>query len=282
MSDHLHHPVRQAVRRLQSSRPRGPVLPRIDASRVTPHLPALKPIRIEVNGIFAGSPTALGDATSEFAVGWAFMHHFFERPDQFGSVRVSPSHVALMLESGANLDRCAYAAIGWVDPDDDSDDPMDTARHPRAVAVMDGMDAIATYQAALTRFDEDGAGVGYTHAGLASVDDVHCIARDRDCCNAVAKVLGWAISTGAGLEATMLVVRGMVDATIVTAAHRAGIAIVATDSVPTACAMSMAERSCVSILGLMRSHRRAVFVDAGHVDDEVGDLADDQGTYPAD
>lgn len=250
---------------------RGSVLPRLDARRLDPHLPRSQTIRIEINGILAGAPTALPDAVSEFATGWAFFQRFFDEPGQLTRVSMSGNRVSLMVESGVDIERARFAAIGWASPRDlfADGDPERSSRTPRAVPVMTELDAIATCQRCFARFEEDGAQAGYRHAALATADNVLCIARDLANDAAAAKVVGWALSHAGDRSASMLVIRGIVDATIVEGAARAGIPIVATDAVPTVAAIAAAESTCTTTLGLALSFRRGLFADGGHFGDDT-------------
>ncbi len=246
---------------------RGNVVPRLDVQKLARHLPECRRIRIEVNGVLAGTPTVVPDAVREFAIGWAFHHRFFQVADQVTHVSSSAHHVSLMIDGGADLDRLRYEAIGWIarrDDDAESGD-MRSTRPPRAVSVMSEMDAISTCRRAFDRFEDDGARAGYRHVALASADDILCIARDVVNESAAAKVLGWAVPNLIDLDGSLLIVRGILDAPLVESAARAGIPIVATDAVPTASAVAAAERSCTSLLGLALSHRRGLFADGGHL-----------------
>jgi formate dehydrogenase accessory protein FdhD len=258
--------------------PRGPILPRVDGSRLAPHLPTLGRIRIEINGVLAGTPMAIPDAVTELAIGWAFLNRFFIGPGQLGKFSMAGSRVSLMIEGGADLDRCKYEAIGWIEPDEENAGEAGSERPARSVPMISGLDLISTCKAAFARFEDDGAAAGYVHAALANADDVLCIARDGDGRTAATKILGWTVTNSGVAESSMLITRGILDADIVDAAARAGIPIVATDSIPTATAMATAGITCTTLVGLVRSHRRALFVDAGHVgDDTTGQPIDPEG-----
>ncbi len=250
---------------------RGPLLPRLDLQKLKRYLPECRRIRIEINGVLAGTPILVPDAVPEFAIGWAFIHRFFLTADQVTRVSSTESHVSLMIESGVDLDRARYEAIGWI-PRQDLD--VETAgdrssRVPRAVSTMTEMDAISTCRRAFERFDGDGARAGYRHVALATADNILCIARDVVSEAAAAKVLGWALPNRIDCSASILVVRGILDVPMVESAARAGIPVVATDAVPTAAAIAAAETSCTSILGLALSHRRGLFADGGHLGDDA-------------
>lgn len=255
---------------------RGHVLPRLDVDKLKRHLPHLQRIRIEINGVLAGVPLANPDAVTEFAIGWAFMNRFFTSASQLGKISATSSHVSIMIESGVDLDRIKYETIGWI-PRGDLDlerSALRSSRSPRAVSVMAEMDAIATCRNSFERFDRDGGRAGYTHVALSTADDILCMARDVVTDAAAQKVLGWILSTQADCSAAILVVRGILNDSVVEAAARAGIPIVATDAVPTAEAVAVASASCTSILGLALSHRRGLFADGGHLGDDRGIITD--------
>lgn len=256
---------------LGNSSARGPVLPRLDAQKLKRHLPECRRIRIEVNGVLAGAPVVVPDAVPEFAIGWAFINRFFLTADQVTNVSSTASYVSLMIEGGVDLDRTRYEAIGWIPRQHLDAGTVDqrSSRPPRSVSVMTEMDAISTCRQSFERFDADGAKAGYRHVALATADDILCIARDVVSEAAAAKVLGWALPNAIDCAASMLVVRGILDVSMVESAARAGIPIVATDAVPTAAAIAHAEASCISILGLALSHRRGLFADGGHLGDDV-------------
>lgn len=255
---------------------RGHVLPRFDPAKLRQHLPNLQRIRIEINGVLVGTPEAIPDAAAEFAIGWAFVHRFFSTAVQLGKVSATAGYVSLMVDSGIDLDRLKYEALGWIPRGDLAAEQAAerSTRSPKAVSVMADMDVIATCRQVFDRFDDGGARAGYVHAALATADEVVCVARDLHTAAAAIKVLGWAISTRVDCSASMLVVRGVLDGLIVEASARAGIPIVATDAVPTGSAVASATTSCVTIVGLALSHRRGLFADSGHLGENAAIFSD--------
>jgi FdhD protein len=241
----------------------------LDLSRIAPHLPQLQRIRIEINGCLCGAPLAIPDAVTEFATGWAFANRFFDSHDQVSRVSATDTHVSLMIAGGCDLDRRRYEAIGWIPRQDliDAAGQPQAERRPHAVPVMNELDAVSVFERTFGQFDDDGARAGYIHAGLATVDEVTCVARDLSPESALHKVLGWALASGAECENSALVLHGVIDAGPVEAAARAGIPIVATDAVPTTGAVDAAKHHCTTLVGLARSSRRGVFVDGGHLGD---------------
>jgi len=246
------------------------LIPRLDWSRVCHHLPDLRRIRIDINGCHAGSPLCVAEAIVEFAVGWAFFHRFFSEAAELGKVTSSSQRVSIMVESGIDLDRRRFEAMGWTDGGagelrQPGMGEFRSARTPRAVPVIDDLDALSVCERVFHRFDTDGANVGYVHAALANEHQIMCIARDVSAEAAAAKIVGWALQVEGDLGASMLIVRGVVDAPLIHGAARAGVAIVATDAVPSRSAVELAGETCTTVLGLALSHRRALFADGGHI-----------------
>lgn len=96
-------------------------VPRLDSAGVCHHLPDRRRIRIDINGHFAGSPSCVPDAVNEFAVGWAFLNRFFYAPRELSKVTAVSHGVAIMVESGVDMDRRRHEAIGWTDNGEQDD-----------------------------------------------------------------------------------------------------------------------------------------------------------------
>lgn len=245
-------------------------VPRLDWARVCRHLPDRRRIRIDINGHLAGSPSCVPDAVNEFAVGWAFLNRFFSAPRELSKVTAVSHGVAIMVESGVDMDRRRHEAIGWTD-NGEQDDFLPSTGPPLAPGsvhagpMIDDLDLLSLCERAFQRFDADGAGVGYVHSSLCTRDDMVCIARDLSTEASAAKVLGWTLQGDHHIGPPILIVRGVVDAAVIGASARAGVGVVATDAVPTRAAVELAGRTCTSVLGLAMSHRRALFADGGHV-----------------
>lgn len=246
------------------------LIPSLEWSRVCHHLPDMRRIRIDINGCLAGSPSCVPEAIEEYAVGWAFANRFFACSSELGRVTSSPAGVSMMLESGCDLDRRRYEAIGWIDEADrelrsEWDGDARSARAPRAVSFIDDLTLLSAAERVFGRFDADGTRFGFVHAAMVTREDIVCVARDLTTEAAATKILGWALRTGEDLAMSILVVRGVVDAPLVRAVDRSGITIIVTDAVPTRLAVEESIASCTTILGLALSHRRALFADGGQI-----------------
>lgn len=232
--------------------------------------PDVRMVRIEVNGHLAGASECLAEASREFAIGWAFMHRFFSDPADLGTVSGSSGRVAIMLDSGEDLDRLRRIAAGWESPDDDGDaGTAASSRPPRTVPFVSQDDAISVAERTFARFDVDGRNSGLACAALAQGDVLVVIARDICTRGAVAKILGWRMAGDADVSDSILIVSGLVDDLVVEGASRAGIGAVITDAEPTAAAIRRANMLGTTILGLVMSHRRSFFADGGHVGDDA-------------
>ena len=246
------------------------LIPTLAWSRVCRYLPDVRRVRIDINGCLAGSPSCVPEATAEYAVGWAFAHKFFVLPSELGRVSSNSGGVSIMVQSGADLDRRRYEAIGWIDDADRAlQSPRDgealSRRLPRAVSFIDDMDVLSVCERVYARFDADGSRFGFVHAALVTGDEVVCVSRDLTPEAAATKIIGWALRREEDLTTSMLVMRGVLDAPLVQAVARAGFPIVVTDVVPTRSAMALAGTTCTTIVGLALSHRRALFADGGHI-----------------
>jgi len=227
-------------------------------------------IRIDINGCLAGSPPCVPEAIVEYAIGWAFANRFFDAPSELGKITSTSERVSMMVESGADLDRRRYEAIGWIDEADRElhatwEGDGRSARAPRAVSFVDDLDVLTACERVYQRFDADGTRFGFIHAAMVTDDAIVCVARDLTTEAAATKILGWALQGSEDLADSMLVVRGVVDAPLIRAVSRAGITVVITDAVPTRSAVALARATCMTILGLALSHRRALFTDGGQI-----------------
>lgn len=218
-------------------------------------------MRVDVNGVFAGSILAIPDCPRELAAGWAFMHGFFGGDVTPDRVTVDGDRVSIMVASGEDLDRRRLEVVGWAEaqPSDGPDIERDEPFSIDAQRLLDVLDA--TWHA----FRQDGAGEGYIHAAAASADRVCCVARDTNIQMAVAKIFGWMVLERHGVLPEMLIVNGIVERQVVDAAARLGVEVIATGSMPTADAFRAATGSGVSMVGMATSPAARLLIDAGHV-----------------
>lgn len=232
-------------------------------------LPDARTVRIEVNGCLAGVAGCLAEASREFALGWAFMHRFYSASDQIASVTGSSGRVAIMVDSGEDIERRKLEAVGWATHGGDTDVTMSSLRSPRTVPFVSQHDVIALSERAFARFDVDGRASGLACAALARGDALTVIARDIEPRGAVAKILGWLMTDDADDADSLLIVSGLIDGMTVAAARRAGIGVLITDGEPTSDAARLAASQGTTVLGLVMSHRRSFFADGGHVGDDI-------------
>jgi formate dehydrogenase accessory protein FdhD len=233
-------------------------------------LPKESSLHIEVNGVLAGAVNCLPDAPAELALGWAFMHGFFGANDTIDSITEDEDRVSLMVQTVSDVDRRRIEAVGWVERSPAPDARDLVQRDPFAIHIDVLMDVVRTGIKAMTA---DRARDGYVHAAIASDTSIHCVARDQSAELAVSKVVGWMLRDGRELDSHILLVRGMVDRAIVSAASRLGVPVLATTGVLTAPAFREATGEGMSVVGMVGSSRPGLLVDGGHVIDDVADVA---------
>lgn len=224
-------------------------------------LPEQRRLRIDVNGVFAGSILAVPDCPRELAVGWAFMHGFFEVDDVPDCVTVDGDRISVMVASGEDIDRRRLEAVGWAEAQ-----PMDRRDTNRDEPfVLDAADLLDILDAAWHAFRHDGSGEGYVHAATASTDQVDCVARDTGIHMAAAKVFGWMVLDSQVLPPPVLILNGQVDRQVVDVAAGLGMEVIATSGMPTADAFRAATGHGLSMVGMATSRAARLLVDAGHV-----------------
>lgn len=228
---------------------------------VVRELPDERYLRVEVNGCLAGSLLAIPDAPRELATGWAYMHGFFDQPENVNHVSVSGDRASIMVEGGEDIDRRRLEAVGWMDaPPLASRDPLDN--EPFLIGTDQLVDLIdATWQT----FRRDGGGEGYLHAAAASASEVLCVARDRTVDMAAAKVIGWALLADTRPDMPVMLVRGIVGRRVIEAAASAGVSLMVTSAVPTADGFRAAMGLSMSIVGVAIRQTMGLLVDGGHI-----------------
>lgn len=244
--------------------PRQERVPR-KVARFTPgiiaELPETRPLRIDVNGVLAGTIDAIPDALRELAAGWTFMHGFYDRSSHLCRVTVRDDRLSVMVESGEDIDLRRLEAVGWAEftplpsPEVASEERFQISE-PDLIDIID-----ATWHA----FRKDRGSEGYIHAALAATGDIQCIARDRVQEPSIAKVFGWKVLEGKDVSTPMLFVRGIPNRRIVEAAARLGISMIVSDGIPTNEAFRGGIGASMSIVGMSTARTIGLFVDAGHL-----------------
>lgn len=235
-------------------------------------LPEIRSLRVDVNGILAGTILAIPDAPRELAAGWAFMHGFYDRTSHLDRVTVRDDRLSVMVESNEDIDIRRLEAVGWAEA---SPLPTPDVAAEERFQITEA-DLIHVIDATWYAFHKDCSSEGYIHAAIASADDIFCVARDRVQEPAVAKVLGWKVLEGTGIPTPMLLLRGIPDRRIVEAAARLGVSMLIADGIPTSEAFRAALGLSMSVVGMSASRLIGLFVDGGHIalaeDDRCHDI----------
>lgn len=212
-------------------------------------------LSIEVNGIAVARLCCMDSALAELAAGWAFMHRYCEQPQAFDRVHTDGERASVMVRGGVDIERIRAAMVGetrihlpvptplprsepWTIPDD---------------VLLDIL------REAWQLFRQDRMLEGSIHAALASASGVEVVAFDLTADAAVAKVLGWCLTSGISPAHELLIVNGPVTRVMVEAATRLGVLLIATPHVPTADAFLAAQVVGMNIVGYMRQATAGLF-----------------------
>lgn len=218
-------------------------------------------LSIEVNGVSVTRIACMDSALGELAAGWALMHRFCERPQDFRSSVVTGSRAAVMVNGGTDIDHRLAIIQGLADERVVAPQP-----YPRNEQWTIPEDILLDIlREAWVLFRDDHMAEGSVHAALASHTGIEVVAFDITAENAVAKLLGWALCAGRLPSHEILIVNGVVTQRMVAAAVQVGVAVIATPFVPTADAFRAARVADLSIVGYMRRRSVGLFHDAGVV-----------------
>ncbi len=214
------------------------------------------PVWLEVNGEPAVTWMCTPDQLEELAVGWLHGEGYIESLDDLVRLRpcapdlgfwadVKPERVALV--KGENRRRVLASGCGAVttllaDPH--------TIQHAPARGEPPAADGLRALFKALfatgTRYNETG---GIHAAALADGAALSFHAEDIGRHNAVDKVIGAAVLARTPIVGRGLLVTGRISAELAFKAARAGLAWVATPSVPSTLALTIAQRSGMVLVG---------------------------------
>lgn len=210
---------------------------------------------IEVNGVPVASIACMDSALAELAAGWAFLNRYCDTPADFDRASANEHRASVMVRGGIDIQH-RRAVLGGEFPEN--------ARVPEPWP-RDGEWSIPEdvlldiLREAWQLFKNDRMTDGSIHAALASAQGVEVVAFDINPSNAVAKVLGWCLRAPSVPANEILIVNGLVTRTIVDAAARLGVVMIATPSAPTADAFLAARVIGMGIVGYMRHETVGVF-----------------------
>lgn len=227
-------------------------------------------LAIEINGVPVRQVTCMDSALSELAAGWAFLHHFCVSPDEFDRCTVNENRASVMIRGGSDIS--ARLAILNGSMPERQQAPVPFPRDEEWSIPDDIL--LDILRETWLLFRNDHMAEGSVHAALANERGVEVVAFDNNIESAVAKVLGWCLISGQLPSFEILIVNGPVTRSIVDAAARLGVLIIATPFTPTADAYMTARVSGMNIVGYMRHATVGLFGGPGLVTsgDENPDL----------
>jgi FdhD protein len=214
------------------------------------------PVWLEVNGHPAVTWMCTPDQLEELAVGWLHGEGYIETRDDLLRLRpcatdlgfwadVTPERVALV--QGENRKRVLASGCGAVTTM--LADPHAVKHAPPRGEPPTGDSFRAVFKqlfASGTRYNETG---GIHAAALTDGQRLLFHAEDIGRHNAVDKVIGAAVLAREPLAGRGLLVTGRISAELAFKASRAGLAWVATPSVPSTLALTIAQRSGMVLVG---------------------------------
>lgn len=235
-------------------------------------LPEEQLVGIEINGRPVGSVICSPVAAREMAIGWAFTNGYFSRAEDLRRVTVYPGRISLMVEDPSQ-GGVAGSSLLVAAADDDLDPELVPAnRAPISAALMDGEECESRWRISKERFVgvvarvfnrlEQDLVAGYHIAAAADDEGVCIIGRDINRQNAVDKIVGWTVLEQRPRDSLMLCLSGRITADIVHKAWRAGFPIVASQALPTADAVDIAEIAGITVVGRALDARRSVYSHA--------------------
>lgn len=246
----LEHAQRQSQQRL-----------RLFGQAVVHELDAETFLAIEVNGVPVTRVACMDSALAELAAGWTFMHRFCESPAEFDRATAQEFRASVMVQGGIDILHRRGILLGEFSEPATVPEPWpqeDNWSVPEDV-LLDIL------REAWVLFGKDRMSEGSIHAALASEVGVEVVAFDIIAENAVAKVLGWCLQANRLPAYPILIVNGLISRTMVDAAVRLGVRIIASPHVPTADAFKTARVSGMSLVGYMRHETVGLFGNPGLV-----------------
>lgn len=234
---------------------------RLFPQAVLQQLDAETELAIEINGIPVGTVSCMDSASAELAAGWTFIHRFCEAPSDFDRSSVHGHRASVMVRGGIDIMRRRGVLLG-----ERQEPPRVPEPWPRDEEWSIPEDVLLdVLREAWNVFRNDRMVEGSIHAALASESGIEVVAFDITAQNAVAKVLGWCLHDQQVPSYEILVVNGIVTRSIVDAAARLGVKIVASPHVPTAEAYKTARIAALSLVGYMRQETVGLFGNPGLV-----------------
>lgn len=227
-------------------------------------------LAIEINGVPVTNLLCMDSALAELAAGWALMHRFCESPADFDRATVNDFRASVMVRGGVDIAYRRSVLRG-----EQQERPRVPEPWPRDQEWSIPEDVLLDIlRETWSLFREDRLLEGSVHAALASDQGVEVIAFDITAQNAVAKVLGWCMQSRRYPAFEILVVNGLISQSMVDAAARAGVKILATPNIPTADAFRTARVSGMSIVGYMRNQTAGLFGNPGLITFDESSISD--------
>lgn len=218
-------------------------------------------LAVEINGVPVASIACMDSALAELAAGWTLMHRFCEIPQDFDRATVGDFRASVMIRGGLDILHRRGVLLG-----ERQEHPRVPEPWPRDEEWTIPEDVLLDIlRESWDLFRNDRMIEGSIHAALASEHRIEVVAFDITAQNAVAKVLGWCLQEHRFPSYELLIVNGLITRSMVDAAARIGVKIIASPNVPTADAYKTARIAGMTIVGYMRNETVGLFGNPGLV-----------------
>ena len=236
------------------------------------------PVAMVYNGISHAVMLASPQDLEDFAVGFSLAERIVRNPRDIHDIEVEGSAngitLSMQIAAGAmarfkqtrrartgktGCGLCGIDSLAWFEREASLLDPRDGGAHD-----VDGRLAPAALHRAMTALSGHQQlhhATGAAHAaGWAGWDgSILCVREDVGRHNALDKLIGALARDGVAPDSGFVVVTSRASFEMVQKAARAGIAILAVVSAPTAMAVRSAERAGVTLAGFVRGERHVVY-----------------------
>jgi FdhD protein len=239
-----------------------------DAASSGPHtLHAVEevPVWLELNGVSAVTWMCSPDQLDDLVIGWLFGEGYIDRPSDILAMRPCATELGFRVEIAPEryqtvelAERRRVLASGCGSVTTILGSLSSVPRRTGAIPAVDLAQTRALFKALFQRGERYAETGGVHAAALTDGTSLLFHAEDIGRHNAVDKVLGAAILDGRDPEGLMLLVTGRISGELAFKAARAGVALVATPSVPSTIAVEIARAGGMMLVGRAVSGRPQV------------------------
>lgn len=245
-----------------------PVEPLLRNSSGVCRLPVETPVAIEVNGVPTATLICSPESLDELIAGWCFSQGFIDGRDDISRLKVRGGRAVVMLKRSlpGGHDWRRQLASGFDASHIRYPGGATTTPPPRDDFVFDARTVLALTAELFERFPADQRSSGLYHCGATDGATVLTTVHDIGRHNALDKLIGWSVLAGQDLSPYVVAMTGRVCAATVYRAVRAGARILASNGMPSAQAVKVAQGSGLTIIADVERPQRTVYSHPWRID----------------